>query len=131
MAKHEFGIMMDAPQQGKRYDEYEPWKYACISVDDAYLEGVVERLTSIDFYWHTLSVKGKGLAYCGVSLVPPSSLKAFIDVIDDIPKLYGLKGLLEKALGQNKILIGVISINIQSKFQTNIFINNSINIDYK
>ena len=54
MAKHEFGIMMDAPQQGKRYDEYEPWKYACFSVDDAYLEGVVERLTSIDFYWHTL-----------------------------------------------------------------------------
>ena len=25
MAKHEFGIMMDAPQQGKRYDEYEPF----------------------------------------------------------------------------------------------------------
>ena len=65
MAKHELGIMMDAPQQGKRYDEYEPWKYTCISVDDAYLEGVVERLSSIDFYWHTLSVKGKGLAYYG------------------------------------------------------------------
>ena len=62
MAKHEFGIMMDAPQQGKRYDEYEPWKYACISVDDAYLEGVAERLTSIDFYWHTLSVKVKVVA---------------------------------------------------------------------
>ena len=30
MAKHEFGIMMDAPQPGKRYDEYEPWKYDCI-----------------------------------------------------------------------------------------------------
>ena len=29
MAKHEFGIMMDAPQQGTRYDEYEPWKYTC------------------------------------------------------------------------------------------------------
>ena len=81
MAKHEFGIMMDAPQQGTRYDEYEPWKYACISVDDTYLEGVVKRLTSIDFYWHTLSVKGKGLAYCGVTLVPPCSLKAFIDVM--------------------------------------------------
>lgn len=36
MAKHEFGIMMDAPQQGTRYDEYEPWKYTCISVDDAH-----------------------------------------------------------------------------------------------
>lgn len=85
MAKHEFGIMMDAPQPGKRYDEYEPWKYDCISVDDDYVEGIAEKLGFIDFYWHTLSIKEKGLAYCGVSLVPPSSLKAFIDVIDDIP----------------------------------------------
>ena len=100
-----FGIMMDAPQPGKRYDEYEPWKYDCISVDDDYVEGIAEKLGFIDFYWHTLSIKEKGLAYCGVSLVPPSSLKAFIDVIDDIPKLYGLKGLLEKALGQNKWVI--------------------------
>ena len=105
MAKHEFGIMMDAPQQGKRYDEYEPWKYACISVDDAYLDGVVERLTSIDFYWHTLSVKGKGLAYCGVTLVPPCSLKAFIDSIADIPELCELKKLLKKALDKNKWII--------------------------
>ena len=105
MAKHEFGIMMDAPQQGKRYDEYEPWKYAYISVDDAYLEGVVERLTSIDFYWHTLSVKGKGLAYCGVTLVPPCSLKAFIDVIADNSELSELKKLLEKALSNNKWVI--------------------------
>ena len=89
----------------KRYDEYEPWKYACISVDDAYLEGVVERLTSIDFYWHTLSVKGKGLAYCGVTLVPPCSLKAFIDVIADNSELSELKKLLENALSNNKWVI--------------------------
>ena len=43
MAKHEFGIMMDAPQPGKRYDEYEPWKYDCISVDDDYVEGIAEK----------------------------------------------------------------------------------------
>lgn len=67
MAKHEFGIMMNTPRQSERYDEYEPWKYECISVDDKDLEGVVERLSSIDFYWHTLSVKGKGLTYCGGS----------------------------------------------------------------
>ena len=105
MAKHEFGIMMDAPQQGKRYDEYEPWKYTCISVDDAYLEGIVERLSSIDFYWHTLSVKGKGLAYYGVTLVPPCSLKAFIDVIADNSELSELKKLLENALSNNKWVI--------------------------
>ena len=34
MAKHEFGIMMNIPQQNERYDEYEPWKYDRISVDE-------------------------------------------------------------------------------------------------
>ena len=105
MAKHEFGIMMNNPRQSERYDEYEPWKYECISVDNKYLEGVVERLSSIDFYWHTLSVKGKGLAYCGVTLVPPCSLKAFIDSIADIPELCELKKLFKKALDKNKWVI--------------------------
>ncbi len=41
MAKHEFGIMQDAPQKGVRYDEYEPWKYNCISVNDDHLEDIV------------------------------------------------------------------------------------------
>ena len=105
MARHEFGIMADAPLPGKRYDEYEPWKYACISVDDDDLSHVAERLTSIDFYWHTLSVKGKGLAYCGITLVPPHSLKAFIDAISDVLELRELKELLEKALGGNQWVI--------------------------
>ena len=61
MAKHEFGIMTDAPQSGKRYDEYEPRKYDCISVDDDYVEGIAEKLGFIDFYWHTLSIKEKEL----------------------------------------------------------------------
>ena len=105
MAKHEFGIMMNTPRQSERYDEYEPWKYESISVDDKDLEDTAEALTSIDFYWHTLSAKGNGLAYYGVTLVPPCSLKAFIDVIADIPKLCELKKLLEKALGKNKWVI--------------------------
>ena len=36
LAKHEFGIMQDAPEPEKRYDEYEPRKYNCIAVDDDY-----------------------------------------------------------------------------------------------
>ena len=47
--------MMNTPRQSERYDEYEPWKYECISVDDKDLEGVVERLSSIDFYWHRVA----------------------------------------------------------------------------
>lgn len=106
MAKHEFGIMQDAPQQGKRYDEcYEPQKYACVSVDDDYLDGIVAKLEAFDFYWHTLSVKGKGLAYSGITLIPPSSLDAFIKVIGDNSYLTQLKELLERALGENKWVI--------------------------
>jgi len=40
MAKHEFGVMESAPVSGKRYDDYEPQKYNCISVDDVYIEGI-------------------------------------------------------------------------------------------
>ena len=102
MAKHEFGIMMNAPQQSERYDEYEPWKYDGISADDKDLEDAVKRLTFVDSYWHTLSAKNKGLAYYGV---PPCSLKAFIDIIADIPELCELKKLLKKALDKNKWVI--------------------------
>ena len=105
MAKHEFGIMQDAPQKGKRYDEYEPEKYNCISVDDRYLENIVGAFDPMDCYWHTLDVKGKGIAYCGVTLIPPSSLKQFIAVIEDIPGLSELRELSEKALRENKWII--------------------------
>ena len=105
MAKHEFGIMMDTPKPDKRYDKYEPEKYVCISVDDVYLEDIAERLLSIDFYWNTLSVKGKGLSYCGITLIPPGSLKAFIDAIVDNSELSKLKELLEKALDNSKWVI--------------------------
>ena len=84
MARHEFGIMEDAPQQGKRYDAYESWAYDCISVHDDFLEGSVERFGQIEFYWHTLDVKARGIAYCGITLIPPDSIRAFLDVIRDV-----------------------------------------------
>ena len=105
LAKHEFGIMQEAPEKGKRYDEYEPQKYNCISVDDVYLEDIVVNFNYIDFYWHTPDVKGKGLAYCGVTLIPPSSIKAFVNVIEDVYGLSELKELSEKAFKENKWMI--------------------------
>ena len=82
VATHEFGIMQNAPKQGERYDEYESQKYNCIYVSDDYLEDIVGNLSHIDFYWHSLDVKGKGIAYCGITLIPPCSLNAFIEVIE-------------------------------------------------
>ena len=105
MAKHAFGIMQNAPQKGVRYDKYEPWKYNCISVNDDYLEDIVSNFDHIDFYWHTLDVKGKGIAYCGITLIPPYSIEKFIYVIKDISGLSELKELSEKALNKNKWII--------------------------
>ena len=105
MAKHEFGIMQNTPKQGNWYDKYEQKKYNCISVNDDYLENIVENFNHIDFYWHTLDVPEKGIAYCGVTLIPPRSIKAFVDVIKDISDLSELKELAEKALKENKWII--------------------------
>ena len=97
--------MQNPPEQGIRYDKYEPQKYNCISVDDDYLKDIVSRFNHIDFYWHTLDTKGKGLEYCGVTLIPPESLSEFINVIYDIDGLYELRLLSEKALKENKWII--------------------------
>ncbi|MBR2954181.1 MAG: hypothetical protein IKC45_07355 [Clostridia bacterium] len=105
MAHHEFGIMQTPPQNGQCFDEYEPEKYNCISVNDDYIENIVEKFNDIDFYWHTLDVSGKGIAYCGVTLIPPSSMQQFIAVIENIPELHQLKELLLKAYNENKWVI--------------------------
>ncbi len=105
MAKHEFGIMPAPPQKGNRYDEYEPSKYNCISVDDELVEVLDKETLHIDFYHHTLDVKAKGLAYCGVTLIPPESLEKFIDIIKNNPMLCELKDLSETALNQKKWMI--------------------------
>ncbi len=105
MAKHQFGIMQTAPKKGKRYNKYEPQKYNCISVNDDYLEDIVMYFDHINFFWHTLDVPGKGIDYCGVTLIPPSSMQAFISVIENISELSELKMLMQKAYTENKWII--------------------------
>lgn len=105
MAKHEFGIMDAQPQEHKRYDEYEPQKYNCISVSDDYIEKLDKELCSADLYWHTLDVPGKGLAYCGVTLIPPETLDDFMKVIRNKDGLSELENLCIKAKTENKWII--------------------------
>lgn len=105
MATHAFGMMSDAPLLGERYDEHEPQKYACIFVDDDYIENIAAKLSLFDFYWHTLSAKGKGLAYYGITLIPPSLHNTFIKVIEREVDLSELKKLFEKAREEKKWVI--------------------------
>lgn len=105
MAKHDFGIMKIAPKLNERYDAYEPEKYDCLSVDDDYIEPLLEKLSIVDCYWHTLEQSGKGLAYCGITLIPPSSIGEFLGLIEGNIGTEELKSLLVKAKEDNHFVI--------------------------
>ena len=97
--------MKDAPAQHRRYDTYEPEKYDCISVHDDDIEPLLEKLSSLDCFWHTLSRPEKNLAYCGITLIPPSSLNRFIELLEGTAGTEELKDLLTKAEEEDKFVI--------------------------
>ena len=105
MAKHEFGIMPQSPQKGIRYDKYEPQKYHCILVNDDDLENIVTQFDDIDFFWHTPDVPQKGIDYYGITLIPPTSIPAFLSVIQNRHGLSQLESLLQSALRKGKWVI--------------------------
>ena len=105
MAMHEFGIVREIPKAGCRYDEYVPEKYDCIFIDDDIVEVFANGLLDVDMHWHTIDVTGKGLAYCGITLIPPASLGLVIDVIDDFEELLELRELFNQAQQKNLYVI--------------------------
>ena len=105
MAKHEFGIMNVSPKPNERYDSYEPEKYNCISVHDDCIEPLLDKLEQIECYWHTLERPGKGLAYYGITLIPPSSMESIIELLEGDPGTDGLRNLLLKAKEEGKYVI--------------------------
>ena len=87
MAVHEFAIMPQEPQKGQRYDEYEPQKYACIDVPDDAIEDVLPKLNEIDFYHHVVDEPKKGLAYCGITLIPPTNNEIALTAAMNVVKM--------------------------------------------
>lgn len=105
MPKHSFGIMQTAPKTGKRYDNYTPEKYNCISVDDVYILPLLEKLRGVQCFWHTLDRPEFGLAYYGITLIPPESLNAIIEMIWHNPNLSDLMALFVEAENTKKYVI--------------------------
>ncbi len=115
MAKHEFGII-DYFEENKWYSVYEPEKYNCISVSDDLIEELIikynEELMAIKTYFQVTAQPGTGLDYCGITLIPPESLKQFrggvIIKANSHYQSQELKLLIEKvsnAISENKYLI--------------------------
>ena len=105
MPNHEFGIMPSNPLKGERYDCYSPEKYNCISVDDDYILPLLKKLNEVQCYHHTTDRKEYGLAYYGITLIPPESLSSVIEIIWGNKNLSELLALLSKAEKQNKYVI--------------------------
>ncbi len=81
MARHEFAILKQTPSWDDVFDTYEPEKYHSSAVDDVFIEPILVDLQEMDCYWHTLQQPGKGLAHSGITLIPPSSMEAFLRIL--------------------------------------------------
>ena len=108
MAKHEFGIIKNKPISTDRFYEYEPNKYNCIQVDDGFIEPILIDLQNVDCYWNTLKVSGKGLSYCGITLIPPESIDTLINIL---------------SIQNNLEYIDLISLANQAKKENNYIIH--------
>ncbi|KOP82700.1 short-chain dehydrogenase [Cytobacillus solani] len=77
---HEFGII-DNFDNMKNYNDYTPQKYSCISVDDDLINSLNEKLSIMKTYFHSYKRPEFGLAYWGITIIPPESLSLFYDVV--------------------------------------------------
>lgn len=105
MAKHHFGIMHSAPKKGIRFDNYTPEEYNCISVDDDDILPLLENLRAVKCFWHTLDRPEFGLAYYGITIIPPGSFSTIIEMIRHNPNLSDLMDLFMEAENAKKYVI--------------------------
>ncbi|WIY58897.1 short-chain dehydrogenase [Bacillus arachidis] len=77
---HEFGIINDINNQ-KTYKSYTPDVHNCICVNDDIISNLLKSLSTMKTYFHSLKRSEYGLAYSGITIIPPESLSQFLDVI--------------------------------------------------
>ena len=100
---HEFGIMLTDPKSGEQYIDYEPQKYNCITVHDEIVECFGDAvLKDLPCYWCTMDRPEKGLAYCGITLIPPASLPTLLEASSSCADL---QQLITRAMNENRFVI--------------------------
>ena len=102
---HAFGIMDRPPEPGRDYGDYAPERYVCAWAEDDALQEAAEAVSNVDCYWETLDRPSKGLAWYGVTLVPPDSLPALLSALEDRPGLQPVRRLLAQAERAHQFVI--------------------------
>ena len=95
---HEFGIIKDITEES--YMNYAPEKSQCISVDDDIITNLIGPLSLMKTYFHSLHRPEYGLAYHGITIIPPESLPTFLDIVlsADEKQCDDLIALLDEAI---------------------------------
>lgn len=111
---HEFGII-DCLEDYNEY-EYTPQKYNCVSIDDDFLSeiyhaGLKNKMEKLETFAHNTNRPFKDLAYYGITLIPPKSLKYFLDIVVEANSKHNVKELeilierISTAIKENKWMI--------------------------
>ena len=105
MAKYKLGIMENQPENGRRYDDYNPESYPrLVTVEDDDFDPFMGEFKGT-VYWHTLDEKADVIAMTGINLIPPESSAAIATIIGENRQLGKLKNLLTTAVSENKFVI--------------------------
>lgn len=110
MIKTQFGIIDDF-QPNQKYTTYEPEKYYCVAIDDECIDDWWERLLMIRTYNMSLEQPQWALSRWGITLIPPESLPALLEIIAEDNRIYRddslveLAGLVRQAIAENKYMI--------------------------
>ncbi|OEH92438.1 short-chain dehydrogenase [Bacillus solimangrovi] len=93
---HEFGIIDDF-DIGKDYGDYAPKKYNCITVEDDLIQELSKDLKLLKSYFHSYDRPEFGLAYYGITIIPPPSLSFFYNVVVSSSKFKSSEELIDLA----------------------------------
>ena len=105
---HEFCLLPEAPGPEEEF-AYAPERYPDLTaVDDDLLNEWAGRrrdaLWAVPVYFESLHRPEKGLAWYGVTLIPPDSALLLRDLLD-APDFEELAALLKRAAAENKFII--------------------------
>lgn len=105
MGEHRFAVLEAPPRPGERWKRTGWKKYSCVAVHDDYLADVREDLQKLPVYLESIEEAGEGLEECGIELIPPESIPALLQALEEKEGFGELRPLLRRAQKEGKFVI--------------------------
>lgn len=105
---HEFGLIYKFSYKNmKKYTEYTPEKYNCISVHDDYIQALCCKFGNIETVNPCIPEKYNGLCYYGITIIPAEACRKILTILNNENNIAfdELERLLETAVSSGKYVI--------------------------